>query len=355
MGRSSTTFSGKWRSGKTTVVRVPHSLASRVIEYARELDRQVFVRDPEAVYRTAAHFELNEPINVAAVPHRSPFRYPGGKTWLVPYVRSWLSSLSPRPQLLIEPFAGGGIVGLTAGIERLAGHVILVEKDADVASVWKVILSGQAEWLAQRIEEFSLTKANVLSVLRQIPRNPREHAFATILRNRVQRGGIMAPGAGLVKNGENGRGLASRWYPHTLADRIRTIATMRERFSFIEGDGMEVIKSYAREKRAAFFVDPPYTVAARRLYSHWQIDQRSLFSLLRRVEGSVLLTYDSTVEIASLSSEVGFETQTVAMKNTHHAKMTELLVGKDLTWLRRAQASPVSNARIAQETLAFPR
>lgn len=355
MGRSSTTFSGKWHSGKTTVVRVPQILANRVIEYARELDTQVnTAKDPEAIYRTAAHVELSQPINVAAVPHRSPFRYPGGKTWLVPYVRSWLSSIRPRPQLLIEPFAGGGIIGLTAGIERLADHVILVEKDADVAAVWKVILSGQAEWLAQRIEEFSLTKANVLTVLRKTPRNPRERAFATILRNRVQRGGIMAAGAGLVKNGENGRGLASRWYPQTLAERIRTIAEMRERFSFIEGDGMEVIQSYAREKNAAFFVDPPYTVAARRLYSHWQVDQRTLFNLLRRVGGGVLLTYDSTVEISDLAVEFGFETQTVAMKNTHHARMSELLVGKDLTWLRLAQASHVLRAQTAQVTLAFP-
>ena len=355
MGRSSTTFSGKWFSGKTTVVRVPQVLANRVIEYARTLDsHESIARDPEAFYRTAAHVELDQPINVAAVPHRSPFRYPGGKTWLVPYVRSWLNSLQPRPQLLIEPFAGGGIVGLTAGIEGLADHVILVEKDGDVAAVWKVILSGQAEWLAQRIEEFSLTKSNVLAVLRKTPRNPRERAFATILRNRVQRGGIMAAGAGLVKNGENGRGISSRWYPHTLASRIRTIAAARERFSFIEGDGMEVIQSYARDRNATFFVDPPYTVAARRLYSHWQVDQRSLFSLLKRVEGSVLLTYDSTVEIVDLATEFGFETQAVAMKNTHHARMTELLVGKDLTWLRLAQSSPVLRARTAQVTLAFP-
>lgn len=356
MGRSSTTFSGKWHNGKTTVVRVPQSLASRVLEYARTLDAQGdFVKDPEALYRTAAHVELDQPINVATVPHRSPFRYPGGKTWLVPYVRSWLGSVRPRPQLLIEPFAGGGIVGLTAGIERLADHVILVEKDEDVAAVWKVILNGQAEWLAQRIEEFSLTKAGVLKILRKPPRNPRERAFSAIIRNRVQRGGIMAVGAGLVKNGENGRGLSSRWYPHTLANRIRTIAAMRERFSFIEGDGMEVIRSYMRDRNAAFFVDPPYTVAARRLYSHWQVDQRRLFGLLERVEGSVLLTYDSTVEILDLAAEHGFETQAVAMKNTHHAKMTELLAGKDLTWLRRAQASSVSHPQTAQATLAFPR
>lgn len=26
-------------------------------------------------------------VNVASVPQRSPFRYPGGKTWLVPHIR----------------------------------------------------------------------------------------------------------------------------------------------------------------------------------------------------------------------------------------------------------------------------
>ena len=31
------------------------------------------------------HLMAKGVINVSAVPHRSPFRYPGGKTWLVPY------------------------------------------------------------------------------------------------------------------------------------------------------------------------------------------------------------------------------------------------------------------------------
>lgn len=31
-------------------------------------------------------------VNVASVPQRSPFRYPGGKTWLVPTARRWFSS-----------------------------------------------------------------------------------------------------------------------------------------------------------------------------------------------------------------------------------------------------------------------
>lgn len=58
----------------------------------------------------------------------------------------------------------------------------------------------------------------------------------------------MAEGAGLVKTGENGRGLNSRWYPETLARRIQEISGLRERFSFVEGDAFEVVRRYADEE-----------------------------------------------------------------------------------------------------------
>jgi hypothetical protein len=73
--------------------------------------------------------ETDRVVNVASVPHRSPFRYPGGKTWLVPRVRQWLRSLPSRPASFVEPFAGGGIVGLSAVFEDLAGSSVLVELD----------------------------------------------------------------------------------------------------------------------------------------------------------------------------------------------------------------------------------
>src|SRR6266481_1638471 len=329
MARSSTSYSSKWKSGSTTVIRVPAKLAARVLRHAHQLDQEAEngeLHEPEVAYRTANDVFLSEPVNVASVPQRSPFRYPGGKTWLIPYIRSWLAAKNSPPSLLIEPFAGGGIVGLTAGFEKLADHVILVENDSNVAAVWHTILSGQADWLAERIMRFELKKENVLPLLRCEPTTLRERAFATILRNRVQRGGIMAAGAGLVKTGENGRGLNSRWYPETLARRIREIAQVRDCFSFIQGDGVEIIRRYADVEDAAFFVDPPYTVAAKRLYQHWEVNHRALFAVLAEVEGDVLLTYDHTKEVVSLAREFGFQTEPITMKNTHHAKMTELLI-----------------------------
>ena len=152
---------------------------------------------------------------------------------------------------------------------------------------------------------------------------------------------------------ENGKGLNSRWYPETLARRIEEIAAVRERFSFIEGDAFEVIRRYADDSSAAFFVDPPYTIASKRLYAHWQIDHRSLFASLKRVKGDALLTYDNTSEIASLAAEFCFDSQPIAMKNTHHAKMTELLIGKRLEWLKSAISVREARSQSVQGKLVF--
>jgi len=272
-------------------------------------------------------------VNVAMVPQRSPFRYPGGKTWLVPYARLWLKSAPRRFRELVEPFAGGAIIGLTAAFEDLAEQVTLVERDREVAAVWHTILGGHGRWLADRIADFEVTPESVSEVLGSTPRTTRDRAFQTLLRNRVQRGGIMASGAGLMKNGENGRGLRSRWYPATLRRRILAIAQMRDRIAFEEGDGMEVIRRNLERRDAAFFIDPPYTVAGRRLYTNSEVDHEGLFSLARELAGDFLMTYDNAEEIRGLAARHGFQMRLVPMKSTHHAEMLELLIGRNLDWL----------------------
>lgn len=153
-----------------------------------------------------------EVVNVATVPQLSPFRYPGGKTWLVPTVRRWLAAQSVKPRRLVEPFAGGAIGALTAVFEDLVDEAVLIELDDDVAAVWETILSDRGPELAQSIVDFEFTAENVNRVLASEPHSRTDQAFQTLLKNRVQYGGIIAPGASKVKNGENGRGLRSRWY-----------------------------------------------------------------------------------------------------------------------------------------------
>jgi DNA adenine methylase len=273
-------------------------------------------------------------VNVASVPKRSPFRYPGGKTWLIPTIRQWLQSKNPSTTDLIEPFAGGGIVSLTAVFEGYVERATLVEIDPDVAAVWKTILNGQAGWLASEIERFEVTDDSVRHRLcRNDNLSAREHAFRTLLRNRINRGGILAPGAGKVKRGENGRGLNSRWYPTTLSNRIREISKRRSQFSFEERDGLSFLIENRSKNDAIFFIDPPYTVTGRRLYTFSEIDHSALFACVQRLTGDFFMTYDASAEIKNLAHQFGFEVREILMKSTHHCRKTELLIGRQLGWL----------------------
>jgi DNA adenine methylase len=185
----------------------------------------------------------------------------------------------------MEPFAGGAIVGLTAVFEGLVHTTKLFELEPGVAAVWQTILNGQARWLGDRISEFDMSLDSVRRVLGSRPPSVREFAFQTILRNRVQRGGIMAAGAGFMKKGENGRGLASRWYPQTLRKRVMAIGQMRSRIVFQRADGLHAFRCNAHRPDAAFFIDPPYTVAAGDSTPTRQSIMRSSF-VLRRPSGA---------------------------------------------------------------------
>ncbi len=273
-----------------------------------------------------------KPINVASVPMRSPFRYAGGKTWFVPYIRKWLSLYEGKVDF-VEPFAGGGIISLTVAFEDLARSILMVEKDEDVASVWQAILGREYKWLVDQITSFEVTAEAAREIIEQNPKSIRKRAFQTILRNRLQHGGILAAGAGLLKNGENGKGLKSRWYPETLRKRICDIQEVKYKINFVNGDGIDVIHKKSKRKNTVFFIDPPYTVAGKRLYKYYQIDHEHLFEIVSKVNGDFVMTYDDAEEIEQLAIRFGFSVRRVIMKTTLHYIKYELVIGRNLEWL----------------------
>jgi DNA adenine methylase len=274
-------------------------------------------------------------VNVASVPQRSPFRYPGGKTWLIPIVRNWLRQEKHVGQL-IEPFAGGGIVSLTAAFENLVDHIKMVEIDEDVAAVWEVILNDKNEWLADKILKFKLTHDNVNKELCNPQKGINDIAFCTILRNRIFHGGIIAKGSGMLKNGENGKGIASRWYAKTLADRIRAINYVKHKIEFLQEDAFKVIEENSNNKNTYFFIDPPYTKAGKRLYTYYDIDHEKLFYLTSKLQGKFMLTYDDTKEIRALANKYNLQFKTVPMRTTHHWEKNELIIADNFKWWEKA-------------------
>lgn len=274
--------------------------------------------------------ELKAP-NVSQVPQYSPLRYPGGKTWLYPFAKLWLQN--SKKFELFELFAGGASVGLAAGVENWVKHVTLIEKDENIAAIWLTIFHDNPEWLAQNILHFNLSVDNINALIDKSRYDTRYKALCALVLNRINHGGILAPGSGMLKKGENGKGIRSRWYPVTLAKRIMLLAKFRHKFTALHEDAFSIFEKQVSNQSAAFFVDPPYVKAAKRLYNHYQIDHCHVFQLAANVKGKALLTYDNTEEIVKLATQFNFQTCKILMQTTHLIKKYELLISKNFNWL----------------------
>ena len=269
--------------------------------------------------------------NVSCVPQRSPLRYPGGKTWLIPHIRAWLSGGDPA-SVLLDPFTGGGTASLTAVMEGLASRSIMVDLDRDVSAFWRAAILHTDE-LIDRVQQFQPTRESIES-LSGAPSGVVEHGFRTLVLNRVRRGGVIGPGASLLKVGENGRGLLSRWYPSTLAQRLQVIGEHADQLAFYEGDGVGIVEMLCSTAGVRIFIDPPYTTAGGkqaglRLYAHNGVDQGRIFSALRSSTTDFLMTCDNSEEVLSLAHACDFAIASVSMKTSHHSRADELIVTRE--------------------------
>jgi DNA adenine methylase len=266
------------------------------------------------------------------IPLLSPLRYPGGKNWLRKIALSWLRNLPANPNIFIDPFGGGASVSFAVAHSKTVPRILISELDPDVAALWKTIFGENWKMLTERIESLLLLRADVKKLLKVETGDEVDKAFRCLLRNRVQHGGVIAPGANLLQNGEANRGIASRWYPETLVDRITKLHEMRHQIEFIECDGMKLINQFRNSRRAAFFVDPPYLAdgvgPGRRLYRHSDIVPEDIFQALSRVRGHFLLCYHDAPAIRNLVREFGLRYRTISMRNTHHEDCRELLITK---------------------------
>ena len=230
---------------------------------------------------------------------------------------------------------------MTAVFENIVPRALLAELDDEMAAVWKVIVNGESEWLAERILNFEMNKENVVAELNKKANDYRDTAFKTIIKNRTFHGGILAAGAGFLKNGESGKGIGSRWYPMTLAKRFKEIDRIHSKLEFRHTDAFIILDEYKNETGAVFFIDPPYTAggkkAGKRLYTHYELDHDLLFQKCAMLKGDFIMTYDNAPEVKNLASKYNLQAKPVAMKNTHHAEMTELVIGRNLNWMVGAE------------------
>ena len=83
----------------------------------------------------------------------SPLRYPGAKSGLANVVGDLVRESSKslgRPQLFVEPFAGGSSTALRLAGARIVDRILLADADPLVTRFWQVA-AADTEWLIDRM------------------------------------------------------------------------------------------------------------------------------------------------------------------------------------------------------------
>lgn len=243
----------------------------------------------------------------------SPLRYPGGKRRLAPYIAEALRLNNLRPQLYVEPFAGGASVAIQLLQDDLVDRIVLGEKDPMVAGFWKVVFTDHERLIAE-IRKLRPTLENWEYYRRTRPRSALGWAVKCLFLNRTSFSGILSETAGPIGGRQQVSDYAidCRFPIERLARRISQIAAFADRVAFIHhGDWQELIikvnqLDYTRDQ-LFYYLDPPFYEKAERLYRYYfrEPDHQQLHHSLSYLNGNYILSYDAAESIVARYSMNG--------------------------------------------------
>lgn len=238
----------------------------------------------------------------------SPFRYPGGKARLQPFVSSVLRGNGLVGQQYVEPFAGGGGLALSLLYAGTVSDVHINDIDLGIWSFWYSALEHNDD-LAERIEEtpVSIEEWENQRKIRDglNTEDPLSLGFATFFLNRTNRSGVLDRAGVIGGREQDGRfKLDCRFYRSTLVERVRRIAEFRDNIHLSCLDALEFMEQSTSElpDRSVFFLDPPYYGKGSRLYTNYYEpdDHGRLAEAVLGLKNPWLVTYDNEAEVRDL-------------------------------------------------------
>lgn len=270
--------------------------------------------------------------------HYSPMHYPGGKRDLLPHTQTWLASLHGAAHL-VEPFAGGACVGVTALAKGLVKYLTLVELDPRVFQFWQTVFSDDGYELASRLLRVPTRDAAFRVLEGQPPRNRVDEALHLLLLNRLRFNGNLTDSAGFVRRDHDARFSVAMY-----ARRIEILADLRDFVEVRHGDAFDVLLQYRKARDVAFYLDPPYSLPggeAETLYDCWELDHPRLFELAGSLQGPVLISHQDHPDVHALARLHRFKVAQVEISMAGGRAGNELLMARDLSWVETGHRARV--------------
>ena len=228
----------------------------------------------------------------------SPFRYPGGKACIFPFV----SNLFYENQIIgcnyAEPYAGGAGLALKLLFREYVNHIYINDFDYAIFSIWKQITENNVrfcDWLSD-VKVNVETWRHYKDVQNSLDVNDFELAKATYFLNRTNISGVIKGG---MIGGYNQTGkykIDARFNKDDLISRIEEIARFRKRITVTNLDGLAFIRRMDRKNEEIFiYLDPPYLQKGADLYMNYysKIDHEKLSKDVHRMGKKWMVSYDN--------------------------------------------------------------
>jgi len=282
-------------------------------------------------------------IDKIKVKHLSPLRYPGSKKKLVFYLYEIIRYNKLNPNVLVEPFVGGGNIALHFLLNGIVNKAIIADKDKLIYSVWNVLFSNP-DYLIDFIKKVKVNLNNFYRY-KEMARNFENYeeeklAEACIYLNRTSFSGIMTDEVGPLggKDQQSQYKIDCRFSRKTLIQRIKYISTFRRNVIVLPFDWKDTIKyaeDWVRHKkrlnRLFFYFDPPFFNKAHDLYRCYfsKEEHRQLYEEIICLNYDWVLSYDNVPEIRELYSHNKYVTMHIEMPysiNSHAQRIERELI-----------------------------
>jgi DNA adenine methylase len=217
----------------------------------------------------------------------------------------------------VEPFAGGGGVGLALLLHGYVDRIVLNDLSEPIYAFWRGMLDEPARFI-DRILSAPLTPEEWVrqrETFRSSEAKQFELGFAAFYLNRTNHSGILNGGMIGGHAQSSTFGMDARFNRQELAARVSRIARQSEKISVTRLDAADLlaqISTICADRRPFIYIDPPYYVKGRDLYYDFYKDAdhgrlRDAIIALPEVIPWVV-SYDNVAPIVALYD--GYETLT---------------------------------------------
>jgi DNA adenine methylase len=223
---------------------------------------------------------------------KSPFRYPGGKFYALPYLMPFIDCV-PHDEYR-EPFVGGGTIFFAK--DKVQFNWIN-DLDTPLFETYQVIKDKTlCEELCLLLDNEIATKERHSEVKSFIPQLQLERAFKNYYLNRTSYSGITHKPAWGYKDKKSSP-------PQNWSDFLRKANEKLEQVKITNDDFWDVINAPSILGNVLLYLDPPYFLAdQKRAYSKSfnMEDHYRLVNALKQTNFFFCLSYDDCAEVRDL-------------------------------------------------------